>query len=241
MPLSVLTTALEPLGLRIGLRSEEVRRAGLSAVRVHVEVPAEKQPHRTWADIRALLGRLSEPLRSTATTVFTALAEAEGVVHGVPAEDVHFHEVGALDAVADVVAVCAGINALALEQLVASPVALGGGYVQTTHGRLPVPGPAVLALLARAGAPGRGGPDEEELATPTGVALVTSLVTGFGMMPSIRPLAIGTGAGGIGSTGPTWCGSLWGKHWRQGRAAPGGMRCGWRPTWTTSIPGHGQP
>ncbi len=196
VPLATLSTALEPLGLPITLRREDVRRGGLAAVRVHVDVPAEDQPHRTWADVRGLLDRLAEPLRSSASDVFAALARAEAAVHGVPADDVHFHEVGALDAVADVVGVCAGVAALGLDRLVASPIALGGGYVRTAHGRLPVPGPAVLALLADAAAPGSGGGADEELATPTGVALVTSLVSGYGPLPPMRPTGTGTGAGG---------------------------------------------
>jgi pyridinium-3,5-bisthiocarboxylic acid mononucleotide nickel chelatase len=196
IPLATLSAALEPLGLPITLRREDVRRGGLAAVRVHVDVPAEDQPHRTWADVRGLLDRLAEPLRSSASDVFAALARAEAAVHGVPADDVHFHEVGALDAVADVVGVCAGVAALGLDRLVASPIALGGGYVRTAHGRLPVPGPAVLALLADAAAPGSGGGADEELATPTGVALVTSLVSGYGPLPPMRPTGTGTGAGG---------------------------------------------
>ncbi len=175
VPLTTLSEALEPLGLPITLRREDVRRAGLAAVRVHVDVPAGDQPHRTWAAVRVLLDRLPAPLRSSSSGVFAALARAEAAVHGVPADDVHFHEVGALDAVSDVVGVCAGVAALGLERLVASPVALGSGYVATAHGRLPVPGPAVLALLAGAAAPAHGGGADEELATPTGVALVTSL------------------------------------------------------------------
>jgi pyridinium-3,5-bisthiocarboxylic acid mononucleotide nickel chelatase len=196
VPLATLSGALEPLGLPITLRREDVRRGGLAAVRVHVDVPAADQPHRTWADVRGLLDRLPEPLRSSASGVFAALARAEAAVHGVPVDGVHFHEVGALDAVADVVGVCAGVAALGLDRLVASPIALGGGYVRTAHGRLPVPGPAVLALLADAAAPGHGGGAEEELATPTGVALATALASGFGPLPPMRPARTGTGAGG---------------------------------------------
>jgi uncharacterized protein (TIGR00299 family) protein len=196
VPPATLSAALEPLGLPITLRREEVRRGGLAAVRVHVDVPAEDQPHRTWADVRVLLDRLAEPLRSSASDVFAALARAEAAVHGVPADDVHFHEVGALDAVADVVGVCAGVADLGLDRLVASPIALGSGSVRTAHGRLPVPGPAVLALLADASAPAHGGPAGEELATPTGVALVTSLASGYGPLPPMRPTRTGTGAGG---------------------------------------------
>ncbi|WNV76921.1 nickel pincer cofactor biosynthesis protein LarC [Geodermatophilus sp. DSM 44513] len=195
VPLAHLAAALEPLQLPVALRAEDVSRAGLRAVRVVVEAPEAGQPTRTWADVRGLLGRLPDPLRATATGVFGALAVAEAAVHGVPEDDVHFHEVGALDAIADVVGVCAGLAALGLDRLVVSPIALGGGHARTAHGTIPVPGPAVLALLAAAGAPGRGGPDEVELATPTGVALATTLADGFGPMPLLRPTATGTGAG----------------------------------------------
>jgi pyridinium-3,5-bisthiocarboxylic acid mononucleotide nickel chelatase len=196
VPLRTLTAALDPLGLPVTLRTEEVHRAGLAATRVHVDAPEEGQPHRTWADVRALLDRLPDPLRSSASAVFAALARAEGAVHGVPADDVHFHEVGALDAIADVVGVCAGFAALDLDRLVVSPVALGGGHVRTAHGRLPVPGPAVLALLADGRVPAHGGPDDEELATPTGVALVTTLATASGHLPLVSAPVTGTGAGG---------------------------------------------
>ncbi len=195
VPLARITAALAPLDLPIALRAEDVRRGGLRAVRVVVEAPEEGQPRRTPSDVRRLLDRLPGPLRAPAGEVFDALARAEAAVHGVPEEEVHFHEVGALDAVADVVGVCAGLAALRLDRLVASPIALGGGHARTAHGRIPVPGPAVLALLQAAGAPGRGGPDEVELATPTGVALVTTLAAGFGPLPALRPTATGTGAG----------------------------------------------
>jgi hypothetical protein len=195
VPLADVAAALEPLQLPITLRAEDVRRGGLRAVRVVVGAPEAGQPTRRWSDVRRLLDRLPDPLRSSAVAVFGALARAEAAVHGVAEADVHFHEVGALDAVADVVGVCAGMAALRLDRLVASPIALGGGRARTAHGTIPVPGPAVLALLEAAGAPGRGGPDEEELATPTGVALATTLAAGFGPMPALRPTATGTGAG----------------------------------------------
>ncbi|WP_100502031.1 nickel pincer cofactor biosynthesis protein LarC [Geodermatophilus chilensis] len=195
VPLAEMSAALQPLGLPIGLRAEEVFRGGLRAVRVVVDVGVADQPSRTWADVRTLLDRLPDPLRSSASAVFGRLARAEASVHGVPEDDVHFHEVGALDAIADVVGVCAGVAALGVDRLVASPIALGGGRARTAHGWIPVPGPAVLALLSGAGAPGRGGPDDDELATPTGVALTTTLATAFGPMPLLRPTRTGTGAG----------------------------------------------
>ncbi|WP_034510433.1 nickel pincer cofactor biosynthesis protein LarC [Blastococcus sp. URHD0036] len=191
-----LRAALAPLDVPVTLRAEEVRRGGLRAVHVHVDAPEAGQPHRTWADVRLLLDRLPEPLRSSSAAVFEALARAEAHVHGVRPEEVHFHEVGALDAIADVVGVCAGFAELGLDRLVVSPIALGGGSADTAHGRIPVPGPAVLALLAATGAPAHGGPDDQELATPTGVALATTLADGWGAMPAVRVGRTGVGAGG---------------------------------------------
>ncbi len=194
--LAVLQDAVDPLGLPIRFRAEAVRRAGLAATRAHVDVPADGQ-RRTWADITVLLDRLPDAgLRDLARQVFAALAEAEGSVHGIPAGDVHFHEVGALDAVADVVGVCAGFRRLGLAHLVVSPVAVGSGAVATEHGLLPVPGPAVLELLRVGGLPTAASEVAHELCTPTGAALVAVLADGVGPMPPLRIDAVGTGAGG---------------------------------------------
>lgn len=195
VPLAVLAEAIAPLGLPVRLREEQVQRAGLTATRVLVDVPDAGQPHRTWRDVLDLLGRVPEPVRTPAQAVFGALAAAEGQVHGMEPENITFHEVGALDALADVVGVCAGFAHLGLDALTATAPALGGGSAQTSHGVLPVPGPAVLALLAAAGAPATGGPVGHELCTPTGAALLTTLVGGWGPLPALRVDAIGSGAG----------------------------------------------
>ncbi len=137
---------------------------------------------------------LDEPVRDAALATFARLAEAEAAVHGSTPDEVHFHEVGALDAIADVVGVCAGLHHLGLERLVVSPVALGGGHVVTEHGRLPVPAPAVSALLV--GAPSYGGPVEVELCTPTGAALLVTHAAGWGPQPAMATSSIGVGAGG---------------------------------------------
>ncbi|HJU98206.1 MAG TPA: nickel insertion protein, partial [Jiangellaceae bacterium] len=136
---AVGAVAPEPVRLRV----EETSRAGLRALRVHVD-GTESATARTWADIRVLLdtGRISHPVRERATAVFERLATAEGRVHGVAPAEVHFHEVGALDAIADIVAAAAGLDLLGLEELKVSPVALGSGTVRTAHGILPVPPPA---------------------------------------------------------------------------------------------------
>ena len=127
--------------------------------------------------------------------MFRALADAEARAHRVAPEDVHFHEVGALDSIADVVGVVAAIGSLDLDRLVCSPIALGGGRARTEHGPIPVPGPAVVELLKAHGAPGFGGPVDIELATPTGVALMVTLADEFGPLPELRPELVGSGAG----------------------------------------------
>lgn len=213
--------ALAPQDVR--LSAEPVTRAGLRAVKVHVD-GVDSTARRTWRDIRALfdsatgsrLGPTGEPpsspapdgapspsldpafaslleaVRADATTVFAALAGAEAQVHGIDAEDVHFHEVGALDAVADVVGSCAALRALGVTTLCAGPVAVGSGRVATEHGDLPVPVPAVVELLR--GVPSLAG-GEGELTTPTGAALLGALVDEWGPQPPLRVVAQGVGAG----------------------------------------------
>jgi pyridinium-3,5-bisthiocarboxylic acid mononucleotide nickel chelatase len=196
--LGVLQRAIDGLRLpeRIEITAERVQRGGLAAVRAHVTAEAAQRA-RSLGDILDLLGAadLDDAVRDRAGQVFRALAEAEALVHGQPVREVHFHEVGALDSLADVVGAVAGLQALGVERLVCSPIALGGGRIATAHGTIPLPGPAVLELLRAAGAPGAGGPEQLELATPTGVAVAVTLAAQFGPMPPIRPERIGTGAG----------------------------------------------
>jgi len=196
VPADALSAAIDALGLPIRLEVRQVRRAGLAATKVDVVAP-ETDHARTWADIRALLAGapLDPATRDLATATFAALAAAEARVHGIDPAEVHFHEVGALDSIADVVGVSAGLVHLGLSELVATPIALGGGRARMAHGVLPIPGPAVLELLRAAGAPAVGGPVPVELCTPTGAALVTTAVTGYGDLPPLRVTAVGSGAG----------------------------------------------
>jgi len=180
----------------VDITFEHERRHGFRVARAHVTPDARDTAHRTWVDVRALLDAASlEPaVARTAHGVFERLAVAEGAVHGVPPDAVHFHEVGAHDAVADVVGVCAGVAWLAATVHV-GPIALGGGTARSAHGEIPVPGPAVLHLLAGAGAPAHGGPVDVELCTPTGAALLTELASAYGPMPPTTVEAVGVGAG----------------------------------------------
>jgi uncharacterized protein (TIGR00299 family) protein len=196
VPLEVLADAVAALPVEeIRFETESVTRHGLGATRVHVRAP-DSAHHRTWPDVRALVGDagLSPAVREGALAVFERLAIAEGRVHRISPDEVHFHEVGALDALADVVGVIAGFDHLGLTRLTASPVALGSGSARSAHGVVPVPGPAVLELLA--GVPVAAGAVPAEMCTPTGAALVAHLVDEWTTLPPMRVERVGTGAGG---------------------------------------------
>ena len=193
VPLSTIQSEIDRLDLGISLRSESVSRAGLAALKVHVDVP-ETQTLRHLPDIVTLLDRLSSPRRDRAVATFERLARAEAEVHGTTIDDVHFHEVGALDSIADVVGVCAGFDALGLDELHCSTLGLGSGTTRGAHGPIPIPAPAVLAVLEGL-APVASGPAPYESTTPTGAALLAEWVTAWGPMPSMTASATGVGAG----------------------------------------------
>ena len=184
--------AVIPGGVRLGVR--RVTRAGIAAAKADVELLVEDPPHRTWRTIRDLLTRaeLAERVRGDALAGFGRLAEAEGKVHGVPAEEIHFHEVGALDSIADVVGVCAAVHDLGVESVSAGEVSLGSGQVRSAHGQIPVPVPAVTQLATgwRVRAGGQG-----ELTTPTGMALVVALSSACTDLPAMVLDGVGLGAG----------------------------------------------
>ncbi|HET9760539.1 MAG TPA: nickel pincer cofactor biosynthesis protein LarC [Nocardioidaceae bacterium] len=179
----------------VSVEAGTATRNGFAATRAHVRV-ADSVTHRTWRDVREALriAAVDDAVRLRATTTFERLAVAEAAVHGTSPDDVHFHEVGALDAIADVVGVCAGLEHLGLEALVVSPVAVGSGRVHGAHGEMPVPPPAVAELLR--GVPSYAGPGDRELCTPTGAALLTANATSYGPQPPMTVDRIGVGAGG---------------------------------------------
>lgn len=172
-------------------------RGALSARRVDVSTGDPQPPHRSPSDVHDVVDSMSLPedVRKAASRVFDRLANAEARVHGVEVADVRFHEVGAVDAIVDIVGVCFGLHALGLRQLTVSPIALGGGTAHSLHGPVPVPGPAVLALLQDSSLVAVGGGDHE-LATPTGVSLLAELADGSSSMPTTRVDRVGAGAGG---------------------------------------------
>ncbi len=178
----------------VHLSTREVSRAGMRALKLDVVLAAPDQEQRRWADIRDLITAAALPQGTIrrALATFEALARAEAQVHGVAIDDVHFHEVGAWDSVADVVGACAALEELGASELVVSVVGVGSGSVHGAHGRVPVPVPAVLELTRGwvVDAVGDG-----ELATPTGVALVTTLATRQGPLPRMELRAVGVGAG----------------------------------------------
>lgn len=197
-PLRAVQEAVDALGtgpIRLAVRP--VRRGGLGATKVDVHPPAGRPETRTWRDVRGLIegSDLPEPVRARALDTFARLARAEGAVHRVDAEEVHFHEVGALDAIADVIGCCMALHELGITETVSTPVALGAGMARGAHGAIPVPGPAVLELLREAGAPVYAGDAPHELCTPTGAALLAATVDRWGELPPLRITATGTGAG----------------------------------------------
>lgn len=161
-----------------------------------IEVRAkEGHHHRHLANVRTMIEGSDLPgeVRSRAVAVFTRLAEAEARVHGTSVEEIHFHEVGALDAIIDIVGACAGFHALGVEQVYASAVPLGWGWGQMAHGQLPLPAPATLEILAGVRAPTRPAPGPGELLTPTGAALIAELA--IFEQPEMTLHRVGIGAG----------------------------------------------
>lgn len=196
-PVEQLRAAIEKLQLPAGqwaVQVEQVHKGALRATQVDVLVE-EGAERRGLADVRGIIeaGDLPRVVKERATAVFTRLASAEARVHGTTPDRVHFHEVGALDAIVDIVGSICGLHELGIERLHASALPLGGGWVQTEHGRVPLPAPATLELLAGARAPTRPAPGPGELVTPTGAALLAELATFE--QPLMNIVRIGTGAG----------------------------------------------
>ena len=176
------------------LDAEPVLRAGMASTHVVVRCQ-ETSVVRTYGHIAAMVeeARLPDRVRRRALATFQALATAEGRIHRRPPEQVHFHEVGALDAIVDIVGTAAALEVLDVDELYASPVANGMGMTRAAHGVLPIPAPAVVELLR--GAPTYGVDVPHELTTPTGAALLAANVVGWGPMPAMEIAAIGFGAG----------------------------------------------
>ncbi|MEO6807196.1 MAG: nickel pincer cofactor biosynthesis protein LarC [Edaphobacter sp.] len=207
-----LHQAAAALNLNATLKIEKVDRSGISSTKVTVfegEQPAEKahtHPHshdhehehthgRSLTVIRNLINAapLADAVKQTAIRAFELLGTSEAKIHNVPIENIHFHEVGAVDAIVDIVAASAGIHALKIDRWYCSPLNVGGGMVDCAHGRFPVPAPATADLLRNV--PTYSAHIEKELVTPTGAALIRTLAPTFGPQPAMRVQEIGYGAG----------------------------------------------
>lgn len=179
------------------IKVEKVRKQGIASTRFLVELDQqEKQPHRHLKHVLAIIDgatALPSEVKERSSRVFTRLAEAEAAVHGTTIEKVHFHEVGAIDAIVDVVGAVAALRMLGVTRVVCSPVVVGSGTVACEHGIMPVPAPATAFLLR--GFPIATSDETGELLTPTAAALLTTLAESFGPMPSMTIGAVGHGAG----------------------------------------------
>lgn len=198
VPLDYLRGELATLGLPSGsyeLSSSRVERRGMPALKFDVAVH-DVHTHRHYAGIDAMIAgsTLADPVKKRSRSIFRRLAEAEATVHGVGVEQVHFHEVGAIDSIIDIVGTAICLEYLQVEQLYASALPLGSGFVETAHGRLPVPAPATAELLRGLPLHGDCGPGER--VTPTGAAILVALAAGFGTQPAMLLENMGCGAGG---------------------------------------------
>jgi pyridinium-3,5-bisthiocarboxylic acid mononucleotide nickel chelatase len=196
LPVKDLARALKALPLEgYSLESRKVRRGGVLATKVEVVIHQGLPSPVSISQIDRLIrsSRLPEPVKDRSRAVFHRLGEAESRAHGVKPAKVHFHEVGAVDSLVDVIGSVLACHLLALDQFTASPVNLGAGMIKSSHGILPVPGPAVAALAQ--GVPVFSAGPSRELTTPTGMALVRTLASEFGPMPLMQLDGVGCGAG----------------------------------------------
>lgn len=192
---NAIVAAIASLEIGATVSFERVKRCGIAATKYHVEVH-DQHAHRHLSHIVKIIGsaNLSERARRDAIAVFQRLGEAEATVHQMPIEKVHFHEVGAADSIADIVGACVAFDQLNIATIVCSPINVGSGTVKTEHGVLPVPAPATALLLVNAPVYSRG--PAVELTTPTGAAVASCLAERFGVMPAMKLIRTGYGAGG---------------------------------------------
>lgn len=197
VPVEVFQNVIQQLKLPgVALAATRVKRHGIAAMHVDVTVEeSARKKHRHLPQIVKIIDEadLSDRVKSQAKAVFQRLAEAEATVHGSTLEKVHFHEVGANDAIVDIVGACVGLEQLGVQRVICSPIPTGSGTVKCEHGIMPVPPPATAQLLR--GFPIAATEETGELATPTGVALMTTLASDFGPSPAMTLRHVGVGAG----------------------------------------------
>ena len=192
---SSLYSELQKLNLPgFELEVRTVDRSGISSTHIDVVIPDEKK-HRHLPDIEGIINgsKLADKVKERSLLIFRRLAEAEAAVHGVEMAKVHFHEVGALDAIIDIVGSCIGFQMLGIEQFVCSKIHVGSGFVEMAHGKFPVPPPAVVELLR--GIPFYSADITGELITPTGAAVISTVCTNYGTLPELTLEKTGYGAG----------------------------------------------
>lgn len=194
VPADAVRDAITSLGLPIEIEIEKVRKGGFAATYVRVEAP-EEDTHRHLPDVEAILsrGRLTDRQRELALRIFRRLAEAEAAAHGMPLDRVHFHEVGALDSIADIAGAAVALDLLGAERITSRSVPTGHGTVKCAHGIMPIPTPGTAALLK--GVPLAPSPIQAELTTPTGAAILTTVVQEWTETPALTIEQIGHGAG----------------------------------------------
>ena len=183
------------LGLEgVELNFEKCKRSGIGGTNLTVQVEHDHH-HRSLSRIEEIIAGsdLPESVKERSIRIFRRLGEVEAAIHQVPIEKVHFHEVGALDSISDIVGACIAFDLLGIERIYCSPLNLGSGTVEAAHGVMPVPAPATAALVQ--GIPTYSDGPAAELTTPTGAAIVTTLADEFGTMPAMRIGSVGYGAG----------------------------------------------
>lgn len=177
------------------IKAGRVKRSGIAAVKFDVQVDESSQPGRYLSDIKKIIQQstLSEKSKAASTGIFELLAQAEARVHGTTADLVHFHEVGAVDSIIDIVGACIGFELLGIEQFISSPLRIGRGFVHAEHGLMPVPAPGTAEILR--GVPVYAGDIDGEFVTPTGAAIVASYCESFEPLPRMSIEQVGYGAG----------------------------------------------
>lgn len=196
VPLNSVIEGLSKLNLKgYNLTSEMVKRGGLRGTKVNVNINDGDKSHRHYSHIRKIIemSRLESGVKEMSLAIFKRIGEAEAKVHGVDIEKIHFHEVGAIDAIVDIVGAAIGISLLAPDRIISSPINTGSGTVECAHGVMPVPAPATAEMLIDI--PSYSSEIEAELATPTGVAILATLADSFSPMPAMNIKNIGYGAG----------------------------------------------
>jgi len=208
--------ALIDAGLNVSVLEKELKKLNLKGYKIKVHKTSynyitgtdvnielkESHDHRSLSDIKNLINnsKLDKKIKQQSIKIFQRLGEAESKVHNIPIEEIHFHEVGAIDAIIDIVGSVIGINTLDIAEVYCSPLPMGKGFVKCSHGLLPIPAPATVELVK--GKPVYSDERKQELVTPTGAAIITTIASDFGNMPLMKISRIGYGSGKIKSEYP---------------------------------------